>query len=208
MRRSPTALKYASAPPLEGVKTCTGCEASKPLSEFNRDKYKLSKTTSNCKECLKRKALAAKSNPAALERYRTAAREKYRRTDPAKRKAKGRAMWIKMRYGLTMAQFEAMSAMQGGVCAICKRPPGRRSLAIDHCHTDGAIRGLLCDKCNRAIGLLHESPDVLLTAVQYLTRHLSAHVAEQRPAPGGEPLPVPDRTHSEQHSEPSRDPAA
>ena len=76
------------------------------------------------------------------------------------------------KYGLTMAEFEAMLASQGGVCAICGGPPngpGKR-YHVDHCHDTKKVRGLLCGKCNTAIGLLNHDPARLRAAAKYLKR--------------------------------------
>lgn len=79
------------------------------------------------------------------------------------------------RYGLTLDQYEEMYEAQGGVCRICKKPETCKGnngevkmLAIDHCHDTGKVRGLLCNNCNRAIGLLGDDVDTLLNAVEYL----------------------------------------
>lgn len=77
-------------------------------------------------------------------------------------------------YGLTPADFAALLEKQGGVCAICGGPPngpGRR-LHVDHCHTSKAVRGLLCAKCNTAVGLLDDDPDRLDKAAAYLRSHM------------------------------------
>ena len=75
------------------------------------------------------------------------------------------------KYGMTNAAYDAMLASQGGVCAICKgcEPDRRRSrLAIDHCHVTGHIRGLLCSRCNTALGLFGDNIPALEAAVSYL----------------------------------------
>lgn len=67
--------------------------------------------------------------------------------------------------------YEQLFALQNGVCAICKEPEkcGRyKTLSVDHCHETGAIRGLLCNTCNRAIGLLKDSAAALRAAADYL----------------------------------------
>lgn len=71
-------------------------------------------------------------------------------------------------FGITREQFDAQSLLQGGVCAICRRGPGKRRLAIDHCHTTGKLRGLLCERCNTGIGHLGDSPERLEIARRYL----------------------------------------
>jgi hypothetical protein len=79
------------------------------------------------------------------------------------------------RRGLTVEQLQALEIAQGSLCAICGQPEtalgahGKvKSLAVDHDHETGRIRGLLCNNCNRAIGLLGDSVELLLKAVEYL----------------------------------------
>jgi hypothetical protein len=74
-------------------------------------------------------------------------------------------------HGIDEVQYEAMVTAQNGACAICQgKPRGRKTrLCVDHCHASGRIRGLLCDACNRAIGLLGDDPVRLRAAAHYLT---------------------------------------
>lgn len=73
------------------------------------------------------------------------------------------------RYGLTEAGYNLLLEQQGGVCAICSQPPREgRSLAIDHDHRTGRFRGLLCDDCNRGLGMFRDSPAALVAAAAYL----------------------------------------
>jgi hypothetical protein len=60
---------------------------------------------------------------------------------------------LKRYYGLTPECYEIMLAEQGGVCKLCGNPPGKRRLDVDHDHATGQVRGLLCNKCNRRLGL-------------------------------------------------------
>jgi len=80
---------------------------------------------------------------------------------------------MKRAYGLDFKDYEKMLELQNGVCAICSSPPPnnrKTRLAIDHCHKTGKVRGLLCDKCNRSIGLLKDDVSVLKSAIKYLTK--------------------------------------
>lgn len=95
---------------------------------------------------------------------------------------------LKSKYGMTPAEYDAMFAQQGGVCAICKRPETRRGgrkgntllrLSVDHDHNTGIIRGLLCGDCNRAIGSLGEDQDRLTAAIEYLQQSLAAMKVKQ-----------------------------
>lgn len=79
-------------------------------------------------------------------------------------------------FGISESDYESMMQKQNGVCAICKKTckTGRR-LAIDHCHSSGAVRGLLCGNCNNGIGLFAESKALLLCAIEYLNPTPNAH---------------------------------
>lgn len=78
--------------------------------------------------------------------------------------------------GITEAQYAAMLQKQNGVCAICHKPEwakgGKfqevRDLAVDHDHATNAVRGLLCARCNTAIGLFLDDPIVCRLAAEYL----------------------------------------
>ncbi len=82
-----------------------------------------------------------------------------------------RSCKMKIRYGITIDDYEIMLSAQGGVCAICRQPEktGQR-LAVDHDHETKAIRGLLCGRCNRTLGLLDEDPDRFRAAASYLEK--------------------------------------
>ena len=80
---------------------------------------------------------------------------------------------MKQNYGINHKDYLKMVKDQNNLCAICEcEPPNnhKKRLNIDHCHTTGKVRGLLCDACNRAIGLLKDSPDLLNKAINYLAR--------------------------------------
>lgn len=76
-----------------------------------------------------------------------------------------RARIIKKLYGITQEEFEARSAAQGGLCAICKK---LKRLVVDHDHATGRIRGLLCTPCNAALGIFGDGKELLKVALQYL----------------------------------------
>ena len=72
-------------------------------------------------------------------------------------------------YGITIDQFEARLAAQGGVCAICRGLPAPgRQFHVDHDHTTGAIRGILCQKCNGGLGAFGDTAAGLRVALAYL----------------------------------------
>lgn len=74
----------------------------------------------------------------------------------------------KKRFRASLKEYDRLLAKQEGVCAICCCVPSRRRLDMDHCHDTGKVRGLLCDTCNRAIGLFDDNPELLRQAARYL----------------------------------------
>ncbi len=83
---------------------------------------------------------------------------------------------MRKKYRICIADYDRMLAEQGGVCAICGRKEtamhrGKvRRLAIDHCHDEGHVRGLLCYTCNQGIGYFQDSIEILSSAIAYLKR--------------------------------------
>jgi hypothetical protein len=164
------------------VKTCRLCGESKPLSEFYAMKGMRDGHRNECKTCWSARAAARyRANPAAAKertrRWQQENRERYnagqreRRKQPA-RKAKERAGHLRRKYGITLEEYDAMLAAQGGVCAICGRQPTDGiSLHVDHDHVSGRRRKLLCFKCNNALGDFDDDPDLLRTAMAYLDAH-------------------------------------
>ena len=82
---------------------------------------------------------------------------------------------IRKQYGITLEEYNNMLEAQDYKCAICGNEDeieGRR-LAIDHCHSTGNVRGLLCGKCNRGLGLFYDNQELLKQAIQYLENSLA-----------------------------------
>ena len=79
----------------------------------------------------------------------------------------------KRQYGLSAEQFNAMRDRQGGRCLICGCVP-EKTLHIDHNHGTGAVRGLLCGKCNVGLGLFGDNPTRLERAAAYLSQYAAA----------------------------------
>ena len=79
---------------------------------------------------------------------------------------------LRKNYGLTPACYDLMFEAQNGVCAICSQPPpDGKNLHIDHDHSTGKVRSLLCTKCNTAIGLFDDDTSRMMNAIQYLHHH-------------------------------------
>jgi hypothetical protein len=79
-----------------------------------------------------------------------------------------RGGWLRRRYGITEAEYDALLKAQGGACAICRRLPADIRLAVDHRHNNGWVRGLLRTKCNQGIGQFDDDPATLARAIEYL----------------------------------------
>jgi len=77
---------------------------------------------------------------------------------------------LKRKFNLTMDGYEDMLSKQYGVCAICGGTC-TKSLAVDHNHTTGKVRGLLCNSCNRGLGYLKDSRHILQSAIDYLEKY-------------------------------------
>lgn len=120
------------------------------------------------------------------KRYRAAHLEEMRakgRADAKRRNARpemqrrAKNLVLNRVYGITIHDYEAMLADQGGLCAICRKPEtskcrGKiRKLAVDHCHGTGAVRGLLCANCNLMVGYAKDDSLVLTSAIAYVEKH-------------------------------------
>lgn len=80
-----------------------------------------------------------------------------------------RTLKLRRVFNLTPEDYDAILAHQGGVCALCGKPPGRIRLAVDHDHATGLIRGLVCPSCNRGLAYWHDDAVRLSVALKYLS---------------------------------------
>jgi hypothetical protein len=152
---------------LSELKSCTKCGESKPPTEFTRDKIRKDGLNPWCKLC-------TRANSARQDKKRDhAARYQYNK-EVEKYRKKGSLVvreWHLLKlYNLTLAEFDQKLEDQGGCCKICKtaNPGHKGKFVVDHNHSTGKIRGLLCHKCNTALGLLQDSPGILQRARNYL----------------------------------------
>ena len=131
-------------------KECTKCNHLKKLNEFHfriNEKTKTKYYQSFCKKCIN------------IYDYRSDKNNK-----------------LKKAYGITFNEYEELLSKQDGKCAICgidnngKYRNKPRAFAVDHCHTTGKIRGLLCSDCNTGIGLLKDNINFLQSAINYLNK--------------------------------------
>jgi hypothetical protein len=95
---------------------------------------------------------------------------------------------IKNKYGITEQEWLQLLDKQGGHCACC---PATEELCVDHCHTTGKVRGLLCQHCNRALGFFRDNPEYITNALNYLNDSIrqtdsTKEKVDPRPDGGGE----------------------
>lgn len=101
-----------------------------------------------------------------------ARRADWHRTHYEANKPRIRDNHYRLRYGITIAERDALLAEQGGVCAICKSPDPkcRNGWHLDHNHGTGVVRGVLCQTCNTGLGAI-ERPGFVDAAQVYLEVH-------------------------------------
>lgn len=85
-------------------------------------------------------------------------------------------------YGLTEEAFEDRMSAQGGRCPICERALISHHPAVDHCHQTDVIRGVLCQRCNSALGKFEDSPSTLRRAIRYVQGELTEFSEIERKA--------------------------
>lgn len=105
----------------------------------------------------------------------------YQRNKPAYRD-RCRRQQLK-RFGLTPEDFQDVLDEQGGGCAICGRSARVTRMAVDHNHRTGEVRGILCTRCNTALGMFDDDPETLLEAAAYLNRLSSGVTSMMSSAP-------------------------
>jgi hypothetical protein len=130
------------------MKTCRTCGEDKELDEYyyrkDRDVYR-----PECKNCLSEKARI----------YRKENKEKVRDTQ------------YRYTYGISLQEYNELAQEQNNCCAICgihAKHTHNSKLVVDHDHDTGEVRGLLCSKCNKGIGLLQDNSDFCNSAAEYL----------------------------------------
>jgi len=165
------------------MKLCTRCKDTKPVGEFSfRDKA-AGRLQSRCKPCCSE----------VFKVYHSANRDKFREyrreyhienrevlqekrrarkaAQPAREFTRKRRSYIKKQFEMTLDDYDAMLVAQGHACAICRtQDPGRgyAHFNVDHCHTTGKIRGLLCVRCNFGVGYFQDDAARLRAAAVYL----------------------------------------
>ncbi len=127
-----------------------------------------------CKDCYIKAAHARRMQDPAFRASNVARSRKWALANPERAYLLDANKHLQRRFGITYAEYQKLLEKQGGACAICKKPETIKSkkritrLAVDHCHTTGKIRGILCFKCNTSIGLVENNPELLNNIKNYL----------------------------------------
>ena len=154
---------------MELKKICRVCKIEKDKEELAKgwglDKNGDFKYKNICRKCDNKRIDASR-------KARGKDREKYKiaySNDPERFKKYYRKASLLNKYGLTTEDYNKMLDQQNGVCKICKQVCiTNEVLSVDHCHTTGKIRGLLCMKCNSALGYFKDNIETLKSAIKYL----------------------------------------
>jgi len=139
------------------MRTCKVCKVEKELEKFAKNKICKLGVEHTCRTCATQRGIL------------------WERTNIEARKN----AYMKYTYGITAVQYNSMRDAQGNICDICKKPETVihkkynkvKDLVVDHNHSNGAVRGLLCTRCNTAIGLFKEDIESLESAILYLRKH-------------------------------------
>jgi len=136
-------------------KLCNTCGLIKPLPEFTirHTGKRKGHPMSQCKACCVKR------------QTRNYNADTYNRVT--------RPYQLKKKYGITPEDYTRMLEEQGGICKICgtddpKGPHKIKTFSIDHCHDSGSVRGLLCNRCNRALGMFEDDLELLNKVTKYL----------------------------------------
>ena len=182
--------------PVIAEKYCSLCKVVKPVTEFYRRRNRPTGFTSKCKDCrnayhqsyVKTEAGQRTINKAYREQWQkygknysqtekgrataNRAQRKYSASEHGRRTNRDRH--LRKRYGITLAEYEAMFAAQGHRCAICNSEGEGRRFHLDHCHITGNVRAILCHTCNSGLGLFRDDPKRFRLAMEYLLKHKSS----------------------------------
>lgn len=181
--------KTYNYPPSIGPKICSGCSEIKPAKDFGRNKRRKNGLSSRCKLCQSARK-KARNHPRSMapQTCRSCGKTMLAENFTADTKnTSGLSSWcrvcisakIKERvYGVDRQKHLAMLNFQGWKC-LCGAPLTMSS-PIDHCHQTGAIRGILCQNCNKPLGHVKDSPIILRKLADYLEQPNQWGYAPQR----------------------------
>jgi hypothetical protein len=139
-------------------KVCCVCNIRLPFTSFYNYKNKSDGKSYRCKSCDDK------------------ASRKWRESNPDRFKQSTKNRSLKFKYGIDLEEYDNILKSQGGRCGICETTENTSAygvnnssaFSVDHCHKTGKVRGLLCNQCNRGIGMLGDTVESLEKALKYL----------------------------------------
>jgi hypothetical protein len=147
-------------------KRCAKCGRAKVVSLFYRKNTKTARGWAWDTYCIECRRAACRVYGATSKDLRNARLRKWRLDNPASATRIDKRRRLRAKYGLSEEQVEQMRVAQDGRCAICSRKTTR--LFVDHCHTKGHVRGLLCQTCNTFLGWYERKADTILRFQTYI----------------------------------------
>ncbi|KKN77827.1 hypothetical protein LCGC14_0355640 [marine sediment metagenome] len=145
------------------TKRCPTCKHVLAVTYFWPNKRKYDGLGSECKECQRIRINRWRKTPAGRASRKEEYRKQYETGKILKRQ-------LRDKYSLTVDQYNNMFGEQGGLCAICDKSLKYLKANVDHNHTTGKVRGLLCSRCNTLLVGLDDSA-FLNRATKYLLKH-------------------------------------
>ena len=144
------------------MKECSKCHHTKPLEYFYKDSHKKDGHWTECKQCAEKRE----------KKYRFFHTDEIRKKKQLSRKRnpiRDKDNDYRRKYGISFEGVKQMYVNQNGQCALCSyRFNKRKDIHVDHNHTTGKVRGLLCMKCNIQIGYIEKAEPVLGKITEYL----------------------------------------
>lgn len=156
------------------TKVCADCKNLKTLDNFGKDKNRKDGLNCYCKKCLREYREGCKLSKAAYDKIRKVTHADENRVNKRKWYAANEERnWNKHllnTYGIDSVRYYEILESQNGCCAICSKHKSlfKKRLHVDHCHTKGKVRGLLCGSCNLGIGKLGDTYEGVQKAAEYL----------------------------------------
>lgn len=149
----------------DGKKHCFRCNQWLDLSSFNRNGRAWDGLQAHCRDCHTEMHFEKLGRPRLRGRQGLGRR---RERDPAYGAELARNRHLRHEYGITYATKERMYTEQRGTCAMCGKAFSVDVLVVDHNHTSGQVRGLLCRPCNGFLGYIEQRPDIVVMAREYI----------------------------------------
>lgn len=180
------------------IRVCSKCKFDKPLADFDKNKSGYLEHDSECRECKRRRGELYRRDkgirpqrkvPILIDElgnptHRECSRCKKMLSLNQFNKHGGGTAYLGIhpycktcsaerelirKYGLTLEDKARMYQKQNSSCAICQEPTNLKDIVVDHCHTTGIVRGLLCNHCNKALGLLKDKIELCMNMASYLS---------------------------------------